>query len=363
MPGADFRIGLAAHDLAGALGAPEVVLSRAQRDAGGPVIASRFWLRVQALLGQDLLKRYVDDGPVMLARAVDKGLPVAPHPRPDPKPSAEQRREDLSVTALDRLRSDPYQFYASKILRLRELDRLDAEPSPAWQGTLAHAILESWHKGEGSMEALATHHLKEMHAHPLMRALWRPRLMKALDWIEQEVRKAPDRKPILIEEEGAITFHGVTIKGKVDRIDRAADGTLAIVDYKTGAPPTGKEVEAGFAMQLGTLGLMTRQGAFGGVAAEPTVFEYWSLGKAKDKDHPTGFGYVTTPLKTGKKKTGIEPEDFLPEAERFLTDAVTRWIVGDEGFTARLNPAAKVYAEYDQLMRLDEWMGREDAAR
>src|SRR5690606_18325976 len=33
VPGADFRIGLAAHDLAGALGAPEVVLSRARRDA------------------------------------------------------------------------------------------------------------------------------------------------------------------------------------------------------------------------------------------------------------------------------------------------------------------------------------------
>jgi ATP-dependent helicase/nuclease subunit B len=363
VPGADFRIGLAAHDLAAALGAPEVVLSRAQRDVGGPVIASRFWLRVQALLGQDLLKRYVDDGPVLLARAVDRDKPVPPHPRPDPKPSPAQRREDLSVTALDRLRSDPYQFYASKILRLRELDLLDAEPSPAWQGTLAHAILESWHKGEGDMEELATLHLKEMHAHPLMRALWRPRLMKALEWVEQEVREATDRKPILIEEEGEVSFHGVTIRGKVDRIDRLADGRLAIVDYKTGGPPSGKEVEAGFAMQLGTLGLMARQGAFGGIAAEPTVFEYWSLGKAKDPNHPTGFGYITTPLKTGKKTSGVDPADFLPEAERFLTDAVNRWILGDTGFTARLNPAAKVYAEYDQLMRLDEWMGREDSAQ
>jgi ATP-dependent helicase/nuclease subunit B len=363
VPGADFRIGLAAHDLAGALGAPEVVLSRAQRDVSGPVIASRFWLRVQALLGQDLLKRYVDDGPVLLARAVDKGRPVPPHPRPDPKPSPQQRREDLSVTALDRLRSDPYQFYASKILRLRELDLLDAEPSPAWQGTLVHAILESWHKGEGSMEELAARHLMEMHAHPLMRALWRPRLMKALEWVEQEVRKAPDRKPILIEEEGQLTFKGVTIKGKADRIDQMPDGTLAIVDYKTGAPPTGKEVESGFAMQLGTLGLMAQQGAFGGIAADPTAFEYWSLGKAKERDHPTGFGYISTPLKTGSKKTGVESTDFLPEAERFLSDAVNRWILGDEGFTARLNPAAKVYAEYDQLMRLDEWMGREDPAQ
>ena len=38
VPGAEFRIGLAAHDLAGAMGAPEVVLSRALRDAEGPTL-------------------------------------------------------------------------------------------------------------------------------------------------------------------------------------------------------------------------------------------------------------------------------------------------------------------------------------
>ena len=56
----------------------------------------------------------------------------------------------------------------------------------------------------------------------------------------------------------------------------------------------------------------------------------------------------------------MEPDQFLPEARRFLDEALDRWILGDEGFTARLNPAAKVYASYDQLMRLDEWMGREE---
>src|SRR5690606_2862956 len=52
VPAAEFRIGLAAHDLAGALGAPEVVLSRARREADGAAIPSRFLLRVQALLGE-----------------------------------------------------------------------------------------------------------------------------------------------------------------------------------------------------------------------------------------------------------------------------------------------------------------------
>ncbi len=358
VPGADFRIGLAAHDLAGALGAPQVVLSRAKREASGPAIASRFWLRVCALLGEDLLPRHREIATVELARALDAGPIAPPHPRPSPRPSAEQRREELSVTALDRLRSDPYQFYAQKVLRLRQLDLLDAEPTPAWQGTLAHAILEDWHEGKGSLADLADHHLAEMDAHPLMRALWRPRLLKALEWVEAQVTGDPSRVPIVWEQDGKLDYRGVTIKGKADRIDRLADGSLAIVDYKTGTAPTDKQVEMGFSMQLGTLALLALRGAFAGVAGKPTVFEYWSLGKNADSE--TGFGKVTTPLKTGNKRGGILPEDFLPEAQRYLDEALDTWILGTEGFTARLNPDAKVYAEFDHLMRLDEWLGRED---
>ena len=98
-----------------------------------------------------------------------------------------------------------------------------------------------------------------------------------------------------------MTVRGVRVHGKADRIDRLADGNLAIVDYKTGGPPSGAEVEAGYALQLGTLGLIAAQGGFAGIDGEPRVFEYWSLGKSKDSD--TGFGYVRTPLKVGAKRS------------------------------------------------------------
>jgi ATP-dependent helicase/nuclease subunit B len=357
VPGADFRIGLAAHDLAGALGAPEVVLSRARRDAGGPAIASRFWLRVQALLGDDLLRNHLEIATVELARALNEPPAALPHPRPKPCPSPEQRKVRVSVTALDRLRSDPFQFYASAILRLKELDALDAEPSPAWRGEVAHTILERWHKGEGTLADLAADELRKMNAHPLMRALWRPRLLKALEWAQARIAADPERVPTVIEDWGEMDVKGVKVFGKADRIDRLPDGTLAIVDYKTGAPPSGREVEAGYALQLGTLGLMARAGAFEKVQGEPVLFEYWSLASSKTSE--TGFGYVTTPILEGNKRTGIPREEFLPQAEHFLHDALDRWILGDEPFTARLNPNAPGYATYDQLMRLDEWLGRE----
>lgn len=357
VPGADFRIGLSAHDLAAALGAPEVVLSRARRDEAGPAIPSRFLLRVRALLGEDLVPAHIEHGAVELAGALDDGEPADRYARPEPLPAPEQRKVAVSVTGLDRLRADPFQFYASSILQLRELDPLDAEPSPAWQGELAHAILEEWHKSGRAMEDIAAEKLAAMGAHPLTRALWRPRLMKALEWVAAEIAADPARQPVKFEAWGRIEWRGVTLKGRLDRLDRFEDGTFAVVDYKTGKPPSGAQVEAGFALQLGTIGLMVEHGGFEGISGTASRFEYWSLGKS-DKS-ATGFGYIATPILEGSKRRGIPPEEFLPQARHFLDEALDKWILGAVPFTARLNPNAPTYDTYDQLMRLDEWMGRE----
>ncbi|GGD52827.1 double-strand break repair protein AddB [Erythrobacter arachoides] len=364
VPGADFRIGLAAHDLAGALGAPEVVLSRARREVSGPAIASRFLLRVRALLGQRMTEEASDRSIVDLARAVDDGRnhDPAPHPQPRVVPRADQRLppKGISVTALDRLRSDPYEYYAGKILRLDQLDGVDADPGPAWQGTLAHAILQDWHDGKGSLDDLADRHLQALSAHPLLAALWRPRLVRALEWVALSLDEQPGRTPLAVEAWGEMAVQGVRVFGKADRIDRMPGGALAVVDYKTGAPPAGAEVEAGYALQLGTLGLIVRAGGFADLAGTPETFEYWSLGR--DAKSVTGFGYVTTPLLEGNKRSGIAPGEFLPVTERFLLDALDSWILGDAPFVARLNPDAPGYATYDQLMRLAEWQGREAQA-
>lgn len=358
VPGADFRIGLAAHDLAGALGAPEVVLTRARRDLAGPAIPSRFLSRVRALMGEKLVSEANDTALIALARELDPApMQVPPYPRPEPMPNAAQRLQDVSVTALDRLRSDPYQFYASNILRFAQLDPLDAEPGPAWQGSLAHFILEDWHSGRGALAELAEHHLAKMAAHPMIRALWRPRLLAALEWVQDEISSHPERVPALVEAWGEMHVCGVRIFGKADRIDRLADGSLAIVDYKTGAAPSASRVQNGYALQLGTLGLIARAGGFKGLQGDPALFEYWSL--AKNKKNEKGFGTIASAQKIGGMRTGILPADFLPTIKRFLEEALDSWILGNNAFTARLNPDAPGYDTYDHLMRLAEWQGRE----
>jgi ATP-dependent helicase/nuclease subunit B len=355
VPGADFRIGLAAHDLAGALGAPEVVLSRARRDAGGPAIASRFWLRVEALLGE-LAKDHRETEAVELARALNEPEPVAPHPQPRPMPMPEQRRVEVRVTALDTLIGDPYQFYARHILKLEALDGLDAEPTPAWQGTLAHRILQRWHDEGGDIRAVALEELRDMGAHPLMRALWQPRLFAALDWVAETIGTADGRSVIGVERKAEMMIDGVRVYGRADRFDRLPDGTIAVVDYKTGKPPSAAEVAKGYRLQLGALGLMVEAGGVEGVSGAVTGFEYWSLSKKQGSD---SFGYIDTPLLVGKKRTGIPPEEFLPTTLEYLHKAIGGWILGDMPFTARMAPDFPAYTDYDQLMRLDEWVGRE----
>ena len=360
VPGADFRIGLSAHDLAAALGAPEVVLSHAARDASGPTIPSRFLLRIRAMLGPTLLKTHRENAAVSLARALDRGEPAPAYPRPQPRPSAEQRRVAISATALDRLRGDPFQFYASAILGLQSLDSLDAEPSAAWKGIAVHAILERWHEHGGDLGELGAKMLAEMSAHPFTKATWQPRLVRALEWIAAETARlaGEGRAPVLWEKTGAIEIDRIRIHGKADRIDRLGDEALAIVDYKTGAPPSNAQVEQGFNLQLGVLGLIAARGGFGGVAGSPERFEYWSLGRSKGSE--TGFGYACEPIKEGRKLTGLPREEFLAQTEHYLKDALGKWILGEEPFTARLNPDLPSYGDYDQLMRLDEWQARGD---
>ena len=361
IPGADFRIGLSAHDFAAALGAPEVVLSHAARDTGGPTVPSRFLLRIRAMLGD--LTRLEHDA-VDWARALDHAPRVDPAPRPQPMPSAAQRRVDIAATALDRLRGDPYQFYANAILRLASLDPLDADPSPAWRGTAVHAILEEWHKAgapAGELVPIAQRALHAMSAHPLMRALWQPRLIAALEWIESEqlALAGEGRQVVAFERWGDLAVRGVTIKARADRIDRLPDGTLAIVDYKTGSPPSGAMVERGFALQLGVIGLIAAAGGVEGVSGQPDRFEYWSLSRRRDG---SGFGWRDEPIREGRKRSGVPRAEFLDITRAYLDEALDRWILGNEPFTARLNPDLAGYSDYDQVMRLDEWLGRGGAA-
>ena len=349
LPGLEYRIGLSAHDFASALGAREVLITRARRDARSPTVASRFLLRLNALTGglpRDIwLER--------LTAALDD--PGKPHPvdRPQPCPPPVQRPKRISVTAVDRLKADPFAFYAQAMLDLRAIDPIDADHSAAWKGTAVHEVLEQWLKDDDCDPDRLMERAEALLAgetiHPMLRALWSPRLVEAIRWVEEEERRNRDegRRPLVAEAWGEAEVAGVKLYGKADRIDRLAAGGLAIVDYKTGKAPALKTVDAGFRLQLGLLGLIAAAGGFEGLSGMPKAFEYWSLTKNGDQ-----FGKCVRP----DKKMGAD--EFLAHAQGHFADAAAKWLMGSEPFTAKLHPAYAPYGDYDQLTRLEEWYGR-----
>jgi ATP-dependent helicase/nuclease subunit B len=353
LPSLERRIGLAAHDLAGGLGGPQVLVTRSRRDSRAPAIASRFWLRLEAMTGG--LTRSPRHR--SWAQALDAAGAYRPAGRPAPAPPAKLRPRTISVTEVDRLKADPFAFYARRMLRLAPLDIPDADPGPAWRGTAVHRVLEAWMKEDdcdpARLRARAEALLAASATHPLMRALWQPRLLEAIDWIAEEVaaNRGEGRRPLAAEAKGRSALGEILLHGDADRIDRLPDGKLAIVDYKTGTPPGPKAVAEGFSMQLGLLGLIAERGGFDGIEGVPAAFEYWSLARKAGK-----LGYVASPV---GGRSGIDPAEFTTLAARQFIAAAGKWLTGEEPFTARLHPEHAPYGEYDQLMRLDEWYGRE----
>lgn len=352
--------GAAAHDFAGAFAAREVVVTRAMRSSGDPVVASRFWLRLAALAGE--LPEAAVGGQSVTALAAMLDVPPgasapADKPRPTPPPAA--RPDRISVTGVDQLARDPFAYYAAKILRLSELDPLSSGPDAKWFGTRVHKFLQDWQTA-GLTEAAFDAEAAALRADPaldsLARAFWLPRIEPSLRWAAERVWTARDERwPVANEVGGKLLVDGIVLHGTADRVDQAADGTLAIVDYKTGAAPSGKSTGEGLNSQLGLLGLLAEEAGLGDLAPEPVgAFEYWEL----KRDRKKGVDGAVKAIK-GQKPKPATAAAVVERAREALADLIARYLLGQDAFIP--GDAGKRYADFDQLMRRDEWFGRGDA--
>lgn len=84
-------------------------------------------------------------------------------------------------------------------------------------------------------------------------------------------------------------------------------------------------------------------------------FEYWSLAKKGD-----AFGYRESPVDAMGKRDKIITADFTSLVHAQFEDIAGAWLTGGAPFDAQVNPEVANYGDYDQLMRLEEWYGRDD---
>jgi len=286
-------IGIAAHDFAQALGAPEVALTRAARSEGVPTVPSRWLLRLDTVLQAVGLDGAIgpDDTLRHAAELIDRAQAYRPLPPPAPRPPLAARPRKLSVTQIETWLRDPYAIYARHILGLRPLDELDADPGRAELGTVIHQTLDVFFRrfpqgmpndAEEELLGIGREQFGPVLSRPGAWAFWWPRFARIARWlVNQEHARRPGIIESLSECEGSWTLIGrggpFTITAKADRIDRLAEGGFLLVDYKTGSVPPVKQVQTGFAPQLSLEGAILRAGGFGGVSGSPAALEYWRL--------------------------------------------------------------------------------------
>lgn len=220
-----------------AIAAPHCdVLWRAVDDNGEPLLASPL---VQLLLLRGGAQAAGD------ARA-QVALQAQAVARPQPAGAALPVTQ-LSASAYEDLRRCPYRFFGLRQLGLREADELDEDLGKRDFGSWLHAVLRGFHEalhaaGELSREArvrlmdeqaqklLRQHRLDEGEFLPFL-AGWPDLRDGYLDWLDKH--EATGTRFAEAERDHEVALGALQLKGRIDRIDRAADGAALVMDYKT----------------------------------------------------------------------------------------------------------------------------------
>lgn len=362
------RIGLSAHDFAQLLGAKDVILSRAAKVGGAPAVASRFLHRLEAVAGKDLWAKAKQRGEnyTRWADELDRPATVTPAPQPMPKPALALRPTKMSVTEIEDWLRDPYTIYAKRILKLTPLDPVDMPLTAADRGSAIHEAL-----GEFTTQYRATlptdpaqelRKIGETYFAPLMerpeaRALWWPRFLRIASWFsgwEQDRRiniasiDAEIRGEIGIPIKDGREF---TLSARADRIEHRTDRTFALLDYKTGNPPSDKQVYLGLSPQLTLEAAILREGGFKNIPAHASVSElvYVKL----SGNNPAGLERV---VKLKSDDQPQSPDEAADEALRELTALIRRYDDEEQAYrSVVLTMWANRYGTYDDLARIKEW--------
>jgi ATP-dependent helicase/nuclease subunit B len=348
-------MGLAAHDFAGLAAGGEILLTRAAKSEGAPTIASRWLQRLTQLTGG--LGLEISGGAYTeRARQLCEVRPAAPIPPPAPRPPVETRPRRLSVTEIETWLRDPYAIYARHVLKLRPLDPLDAPIGPMERGTALHRALELYKQrfpgappddAVAQLMAMADRVFAELAIPRSALSVWRPRFQNAARWFaDLERERADGIARSVLEIRGTRVFAApggdFTLSGIADRIDLLNDGNAAILDYKTGRPPSPPQVRELLAPQLPLEGAILAEGGFPG------------LGKLAVEE--LLYLHISGSAEGGKVQSISDVPDLIAKAVAQLAARIARFDDPATPYHSRVRPFSTTSeGDYDHLARVREW--------
>lgn len=359
------RIGQLAHDFQMACGTRRLIFTRSMRQGATPTVASRWLQRLLALGGERLTAALQANGADYLAwRMLDDGGRQPLAERPAPKPPADLQPRKYSFSEVSRLRRDPYAIYARRILRLHPLLPFNSDPGPAERGTLYHQIVERFVRGgfdlmspaaEEAMHRLLNEAFDEARLPTHIDTIWRPRFAAVgLAFIKWErdrarfIRRSRTEAPASME----LGVADMRLTGIADRLDMLTDGSVEIIDYKTGSSPSVKEARVLLDPQLALEAAALKAGAFKDMPpSHPQSLLYVRLKPG------SRFKQETVNNEGSKAKETKSADQLADESLTELRKLLSALLSGKHGFASRVivQKERDYGGEYDHLARVAEW--------
>lgn len=360
LPVPETKTAALAADFMHCCAAPEVWLTRSAKSGGAPTIPSRFLSRLDAAAEQSGEQFLTDTLPFLAA--LDRPKVFSSPERPAPCPPVNKRPRTLAATRIELWMRNPYAIYARFILGLFPLPELE-EPRPRQVfGSLVHAVLEDFFKTapDTTNTAVLTAQGEKALAHstltPAERAFFAPQWAKIAAFVtKNQAVRAPFTRSTTVEATGTLTLNrpggAFTLTARADRIDLMQDGTVELIDYKTGSVPSLAEIAAGYAPQLPLEGLILSAGGFSVSSGSkaPPVLTHWQL-----SGRDTG-GRVAGAL--GRKATESDALTLLEHTRAGLERLIDVFDRPETPYEATPVPGkAPRYDDYRHLARTQEWM-------
>ncbi len=157
----------------------------------------------------------------------------------------------LSATMIETLLCDPYAFYIRYILKITP--KFDNEV--VLFGNFVHKVLEQYTKNKACDYDLLLYYgnqeIKKYSDIAQSKSIWWPKFKKiAQHFVKEDKKRITSITKIDGEMKLEFKISDYTITAKCDRLEHLNNGSISIIDYKTGSLPTIKDIKSRLSPQL-----------------------------------------------------------------------------------------------------------------
>ncbi len=265
-----------------------------------------------------------------------------------PSPAAEFRPKTFWVSDLDSLISNPYVYYAKKILRLKEMNPINTRRN--LKGNLIHEIFDNFAKKRisenkiSALKALFEKICREKFVNLEFLGLWYFNVDSIFKFFTEHFNSDAKNFSEISGRINLKIFHedrtiDVEIASKADRLEVDLNGSISIIDYKTGEIPSLKKVKDGEKIQLPVEALIATKDGFKIGKTQVEKMSFWQM-KPREKK----IAYIS---KTSEETAQI-CADVLTEIEKLMKD----YLLLEKPYDINLED--KYNKPYMQLARVKE---------